>query len=50
MKLICFYIIIHAYPLLSGERSINPVCLNFPLAHEYSMYVENRISNFLMMT
>jgi multisubunit Na+/H+ antiporter MnhE subunit len=25
----------HASLLPSGERSINPVCLNFPLAYEY---------------
>jgi hypothetical protein len=31
-----------AYSLPSGERSINPVCLNFPMAYEYMKYVENR--------
>jgi hypothetical protein len=36
--------IIHAYPLSSGDRSINPLCLNFPLAYEVNRkYVENRI-------
>jgi hypothetical protein len=33
----------HTYPPPSSERSINSACLNFPLAHEYRKFVENRI-------
>jgi hypothetical protein len=40
---LCFYILSHASALPSGERSLNPVCLNFPLAYEYRKHVENRI-------
>jgi len=34
---------IHTSPLPSGERSINPVCLDFPPVFDYQMWDANRI-------
>jgi hypothetical protein len=43
MKFIISFYIICVSPLPPGERSMNPVYLNFPLAYENGKYVENRI-------
>jgi hypothetical protein len=36
----------HTYALLSSEKSINQVCLNFPLAYKNQKYVDVESSNF----
>jgi hypothetical protein len=47
MKVICFYIVIHAYPLSFGKSSTSPVFFfNFPLAYKYRKYVENNPVTF----
>jgi hypothetical protein len=37
-----YFLYICVSPLAYGERSVNPVCLNFAPVHEYQMLAVNR--------